>query len=73
MDKSVIMSFAGIYLNKHKHLTAPALQKFIMNQEEVGKAVAIEDIESALSALYCGYFIKMISNSEDGVVYEKEG
>lgn len=71
MDKSCIMEFAGVYLDKHKHLTAISLQKFIKDQSEVGKAISIEDIEDALSMLYCGYFIKMTHNSEDGIVYEK--
>jgi hypothetical protein len=43
MDKGVIMEFVGIFLQKNKYATAPALQKFIMNRDEVGKAIAIED------------------------------
>ena len=72
MDKAIIMEFAGNFLSKYKHLTAPALQKFIMNRDEVGKAVSIEDIEDSLSMLYCGKFIKIIHSSEDGTVYVKD-
>jgi hypothetical protein len=71
MDSGAIMSFAGVYLDKHKHLTAQSLQKFIMEQDEVKKAICITDIEMALSMLYCGYFIKISHNSDEGIVYIK--
>lgn len=72
MDKSAIMEFAGIYLRKNKHLTIPALQRFIKNRDEVGKAIKPEEIEEALSMLYCGGFINIAHHSEEGIVYVKD-
>jgi hypothetical protein len=72
VDKDNIMEFAGLYLDKCKHLTVPALQKFIMSRDEVGKAIRIEDIEVALDKLCYGGFIKIVHNSPEGVVYEKD-
>jgi hypothetical protein len=71
MDKSAIMGFCGLYLQKYKHITAQALQKFIIERDEVGKAISIDDIEESLSMLYCGYFISIVHNSESGTVYER--
>lgn len=51
-----IMTFAGLFLNKKGYITPIELQKFIMGREEVGKAVAIEDIEKALDTMrYAGW------------------
>jgi len=72
MDKSAIMEFAGIYLTKNKHLTIPALQKFIKSRDEVGKVINPEEIEDALSMLYCGGFLNITHKSEEGTVYIKD-
>jgi hypothetical protein len=67
MDKAYIMVYAGQYLNKHKTVDAISLQRYIMNKEEVGKPLPIEDVQEALNLLYVGYFV---SNSND--YYYKE-
>lgn len=73
MDKAAIMEFAGLYLDKRKHLTVPELQRFIMERSEVGKAIPIEEIEESLNMLYVGKFIRITCSSRDGgTVYEKE-
>ena len=72
MDKSAIMEFAGIYLTKNKQLTIPALQKFIKNRDEVGKAIKPEEIEDALSMLYCAGFVNILKPNEEGMIYIKD-
>jgi len=72
MDKFAIAEFAGLYLQRNKNLTARKLQKFIMNREEVGKAIPIDEIEDCLSMLQYASFIKPIHTFEGEIIYDKD-
>jgi len=73
MDSGSIMEFAGLYLLKHKYLTTPSLQRFIMNRIEVGKAISPEEIEIALDKLRYAGFIEQVLKDQDGwTVYAKD-
>lgn len=71
MDKSNIMEFCGLFLQKHKHLNALTLQKFIAEREEVGKSISFESISDALSSLYYAGFINIVCESDGFTVYER--
>ena len=66
-----IMVFAGLCLDKFKQIDAPKLQRYIMSRDEVGKAVAIEDLEETLDYLNYAKFINVCGKSGKFTVYRK--
>lgn len=60
MQTSNIMIFTGMALKQKKQVNAPVVQKFIFDQDEVAKAIPIEDIEMALDLLRYAGFIEPV-------------
>lgn len=72
MDKSNIMTFAGMYLRKNKVINAYSLQKYIMQHPDSESTVSMEDIAESLGLLYYANFLDIVSGSGFESVYVKD-
>ena len=71
MDMSNIMIYAGKALDKLDIVDSRFVQRYILQQPEVGVAVAIEKIDEALDLLRYAGFLDVYRNSSSGCCYQR--
>jgi hypothetical protein len=65
MNTANIMVFIGLCLDKKPVSSLSDVQRFIMNHDDVKKAIAIEDIQEAIwDLVYAGFIKETYQNGE---------
>jgi hypothetical protein len=71
METSNIMVYIGRHLEKRSVISPISIQRYILNQSEVGKPVALSEIDNALKLLTIAGFIEVESGDAELSTYKR--
>jgi hypothetical protein len=76
MEQSNLMTYAGMALeHSEKHdngqITEQYMQDYLMNRDEVGHAVDIDEISESFGRLLQAGFLEMYKGDREGCVYTR--